>query len=81
MGRTTLKLLPCPFCGWDKPKFIFEEFRVAVACPICRARGPDFSVLSGRQEGENFRNVQRRISQTAADAWNRRDAPMKGKMT
>lgn len=59
-----MKMLPCPFCGTDEKRLVYEnvpglpdgEVRIQIYCDLCGATGPD----GGQTEYE------------AVDAWNKR---------
>ena len=78
------KLRPCPFCGYDKPKFTEKRsgnYRrtgdmVQVLCGRCKARGPIVTGKYDKEGGKFVKNTYNNgksyndILQTAADKWN-----------
>ena len=79
-------LKPCPFCGYDKPKFTTKRSGsnrrtgdiVQVLCGRCKARGPVVTGTYDKENGNFVKNTYNNgksytdILQTAADSWNRR---------
>jgi len=60
-------LLPCPFCGFDKPVYeiirtddAIRALRYAVKCPKCGSRGGfGAAYISGKEDAERIWNTRK----------------------
>jgi len=73
---TTVKMLPCPFCGSVDVKLykstycVTDKWAAWVECKACSSEGPEIAETYTATDDDEVRVIKARIQSAAVVAWN-----------